>query len=78
ALTVLKKEFGLTASTIQWLSTAYMIVVGLLVPITALLQKWLTTRKMFLNGIVTFLVGKLIARFEPTFFVLLLDVIDQA
>ena len=47
ALTVLMKEFGVTASTIQWLSTAYMLVVGVLVPITALLQQWLTTRQMF-------------------------------
>ena len=28
ALTVLMKEFDVTASTIQWLSTAYMLVVG--------------------------------------------------
>lgn len=54
ALTVLMKEFGVTASTIQWLSTAYMLVVGVLVPITALLQQWLTTRQMFLIAMVTF------------------------
>ena len=33
ALTVLMKEFDVTASTIQWLSTAYMLVVGVLVPL---------------------------------------------
>lgn len=54
ALTVLMKEFDVTASTIQWLSTAYMLVVGVLVPITALLQQWLTTRQMFLIAMVTF------------------------
>ncbi|WP_336228948.1 MDR family MFS transporter [Bacillus cereus] len=62
ALTVLMKEFDVTASTIQWLSTAYMLVVGVLVPITALLQQWLTTRQMFLIAMVTFLVGTLIGR----------------
>ena len=78
ALTVLMKEFDVTASTIQWLSTAYMLVVGVLVPITALLQQWLTTRQMFLIAMVTFLVGTLIAGFAPTFSVLLIGRIVQA
>lgn len=78
ALTVLMKEFGVTASTIQWLSTAYMLVVGVLVPITALLQQWLTTRQMFLIAMVTFLAGTLIAGFAPTFSVLLIGRIVQA
>ncbi|MFJ8527534.1 MDR family MFS transporter [Bacillus sp. NPDC094106] len=78
ALTVLMKEFDVTASTIQWLSTSYMLVVGVLVPITALLQQWLTTRQMFLTAMVTFLVGTLIAGFAPTFSVLLIGRIVQA
>ncbi|MGH0417939.1 MDR family MFS transporter [Bacillus cereus] len=78
ALTVLMKEFDVTASTIQWLSTAYMLVVGVLVPITALLQQWLTTRQMFLIAMVTFLAGTLIAGFAPTFSVLLVGRIVQA
>ena len=76
ALTVLMKEFDVTASTIQWLSTAYMLVVGVLVPITALLQQWLTTRQMFLIAMVTFLVGTLIAGFAPTFSVLLIGIVQ--
>ncbi|MFJ8518030.1 MDR family MFS transporter [Lysinibacillus xylanilyticus] len=78
ALTVLMGEFDVTASTIQWLSTAYMLVVGVLVPITALLQQWLTTRQMFLTAMVTFLVGTLIAGVAPTFSVLLIGRIVQA
>ncbi|MGG0237851.1 MDR family MFS transporter [Bacillus rhizoplanae] len=78
ALTVLMKDFDVTASTIQWLSTSYMLVVGVLVPITALLQQWLTTRQMFLTAMVTFLVGTLIAGFAPTFAVLLIGRIVQA
>ncbi|MBO1623826.1 MDR family MFS transporter [Bacillus arachidis] len=78
ALTVLMREFDVTASTIQWLSTAYMLVVGVLVPITALLQQWFTTRQMFLTAMLTFLVGTLIAGFAPTFAVLLIGRIVQA
>ncbi|GAB0171859.1 MFS transporter [Lysinibacillus sp. CTST325] len=78
ALTVLMREFDVTASTIQWLSTAYMLVVGVLVPITALLQQWLTTRQMFLTAMITFLVGTLIAGVAPTFAILLIGRIVQA
>ncbi|KOP69469.1 multidrug MFS transporter [Lysinibacillus sp. FJAT-14745] len=78
ALTVLMKEFDVSASTIQWLSTAYMLVVGVLVPITALLQQWFTTRQMFLSAMIIFLVGTLIAGFAPTFSVLLIGRIVQA
>ncbi|RXZ79541.1 hypothetical protein EBB07_22705 [Paenibacillaceae bacterium] len=34
----LMKQFGVETSTIQWLSTVYMLVIGILVPVTALLQ----------------------------------------
>ncbi len=35
ALPELMKSFGVSAATGQWLSTAYMLVVGVLVPVTA-------------------------------------------
>lgn len=72
ALTVLMKEFGVTVSNDSMAFTAYMLVVGVLVPITALLQQWLTTRQMFLIAMVTFLAGTLIAGFAPTFSILLI------
>jgi MFS transporter, DHA2 family, lincomycin resistance protein len=78
ALPVLMSEFGVTPSTIQWLSTAYMLVVGVLVPITALLQQWLTTRQMFLSAMVLFLIGTVIAAFSPSFAFLLVGRIVQA
>ncbi|KRL79278.1 hypothetical protein [Secundilactobacillus paracollinoides] len=31
-------------TTIQWLLTAYLLVIGVLAPITGLLQQWFTTR----------------------------------
>ncbi len=55
-----------------------MLVVGVLVPITALLQQWLTTRQMFFLAMVTFLVCTLIAGFAPTFSILLVGRIVQA
>ncbi len=78
ALPILMNEFNVTASTIQWLTTAYMLVVGILVPITALLQQWFTTRQMFLSAMLTFFIGTLIAAISPSFFFLLIGRIIQA
>lgn len=78
ALPDLMKEFDVGATTIQWLSTAYMLVIGVLVPITALLQQWFTTRQMFLSAMTLFLVGTAISAFAPEFGVLLTGRVVQA
>lgn len=78
ALPDLMKEFEVGATTIQWLSTAYMLVIGVLVPITALLQQWFTTRQMFLSAMSLFFVGTVISAFAPEFGVLLTGRVVQA
>ncbi|CAI6078839.1 MDR family MFS transporter [Cohnella sp. JJ-181] len=78
ALPDLMKEFDVGATTIQWLSTAYMLVIGVLVPITALLQQWFTTRQMFLSAMTLFFIGTAISAFAPEFGVLLCGRVVQA
>ncbi|MGG1519117.1 DHA2 family efflux MFS transporter permease subunit [Paenibacillus oryzisoli] len=74
----LMKEFGVLPATIQWLSTAYMLVIGVLVPVTALLQQWFTTRQMFLTAMILFLVGTVICGTAPIFSMLLVGRVVQA
>ncbi|WP_168119579.1 DHA2 family efflux MFS transporter permease subunit [Paenibacillus sp. HB172176] len=71
-------DFNIEATTVQWLSTAYMLVVGILVPITALLQQWFTTRQMFIGAMVLFLAGTIICGVAPVFGVMLLGRVIQA
>jgi len=71
-------EFGVGPATIQWLATVYMLVIGILVPITALLQSWFTTRQMFLSAMILFLVGTIICGIAPSFGMLLTGRIIQA
>lgn len=78
ALPDLMKAFDVPASTIQWLSTAYMLVVGVLVPVTALLQQWYTTRQMFMGAMTLFLLGTIVSAVAPEFAVLLVGRIIQA
>lgn len=78
ALPDLMKSFEVSAAMAQWLSTAFMLVVGVLVPVTAILQQWFTTRKIFLSAMSLFFVGTVIAAVSPTFSVLLIGRIIQA
>ncbi|MBB6674843.1 DHA2 family efflux MFS transporter permease subunit [Cohnella nanjingensis] len=78
ALPDLVKAFEVPYSTIQWLTTAYMLVIGVLVPITAMLQQWFTTRQMFLAAMGLFFVGTVISAAAPEFGVLLTGRIVQA
>ncbi|MDR9855208.1 MDR family MFS transporter [Paenibacillus sp. VCA1] len=78
ALPELMKSFGVSAATVQWLSTAYMLVVGVLVPVTAILQQWFTTRQIFLSAMGLFFAGTVTSALSPEFGVLLVGRIIQA
>jgi DHA2 family lincomycin resistance protein-like MFS transporter len=74
----LMREFNVAASTIQWLSTGYMLMIGILVPVTALLQQWFTTRWMFMSAMSLFLAGTCLCAVSPGFEVLLIGRVVQA
>lgn len=78
AMADLMKTFNVSATTVQWLATAYMLVIGILMPVTALLAGWFTTRQMFLGAMGLFLLGTVICGFSPTFGFLLLGRVIQA
>ncbi|AZS15551.1 MDR family MFS transporter [Paenibacillus lutimineralis] len=78
ALPVLMKEFQVGATTIQWLTSAYLLVVGALIPITAVIQQWLTTRQLFSIAMITFLIGTIVAATSPSFIFLLIGRVIQA
>lgn len=78
ALSDLIHYFHVTPTTVQWLTTAYLLVIGILMPVTALLTGWFTTRQMFLGAMSLFLLGTVICGFAPSFSFLLLGRIIQA
>ncbi|MED1562872.1 MDR family MFS transporter [Alkalihalobacillus alcalophilus] len=78
ALTKLMEEFQVGEATIQWLSTGFMLVVGILIPVSALLISWFTTRQMFIGAMVLFTIGTVISGFAPNFTTLLIGRLIQA
>ncbi|WP_431522082.1 MDR family MFS transporter [Guptibacillus hwajinpoensis] len=71
ALTTLMERFSITPATVQWMATGFMLVMGILTPISALLLQSYTTRQMFLGTMTIFTIGTVICAIAPTFTVLL-------
>ncbi|WP_318509179.1 DHA2 family efflux MFS transporter permease subunit [Bacillus sp. T3] len=74
----LMKEFEVTATTVQWLSTGFMLVNGILVPVTAFLMKRFSTRQLFISSMLFLLIGTFINAIAPSFPILLTGRLIQA
>lgn len=78
ALTTLMHEFHITLPTVQWMATGFMLVMGVVIPISALMLQWFTTRQLFIGVMVTFTIGTIICAIAPSFPVLLVGRLIQA
>lgn len=78
ALTSLIKDFGIHETTAQWLTTGYLLTLGILVPVSGLIMQWFTTRQLFFTALVASIIGTLIAAIAPTFTVLMIARVVQA
>lgn len=67
ALPDLMKQFEISATTVQWLSTGFMLVNGILIPVTAFLMKRFSTRQLFIASMILLLIGTLINAIAPSF-----------
>lgn len=78
ALTTLMDEFNITLPTVQWMATGFMLVMGVVIPVSAMLLQWFTTRQLFLGTMIVFTIGTVICAAAPTFPVLLIGRLTQA
>lgn len=78
ALSNLMDVFSVSATTVQWLSTGFMLVNGVLVPITAYLMKRFSTRQLFISSMLFLLIGSIICAVAPNFTTLLIGRMIQA
>jgi EmrB/QacA subfamily drug resistance transporter len=78
ALPVFMQEFGITASEAQWTTTIFMLVNGIMIPVTAFLIQKFTTRTLFLTAMILFITGTIICAIAPVYPVLLVGRVVQA
>ncbi|MBM6645949.1 DHA2 family efflux MFS transporter permease subunit [Bacillus sp. RIT 809] len=78
ALPPLMNEFNVSTSTAQWLITGFMLVNGILVPISAFLVSRFTYRKLFVAAMLFFTVGSIICATSGNFTMMMTGRIIQA
>lgn len=78
AIPELSKVFDLDINTVQWLSTGFIMVNGIVIPISAYLMGKFSTRQLFLSAIGLFTIGTIVSAFSPSFSVLLIGRLLQA
>lgn len=77
AIPVLIKDLHVTPSTGQWLSTAFILTMAVVIPVSGFLIQRMTTRALFAIALGSFVAGTLLAALAPTFSVLLVARIVQ-
>ncbi len=78
ALKTLMEEFHVTLPTVQWMATGFMLVMGVVIPASALLMQWFTTRQLFLGIMTIFTIGTTISALAVNFPMLLVGRLIQA
>ncbi|SIS53879.1 DHA2 family efflux MFS transporter permease subunit [Alicyclobacillus vulcanalis] len=78
AVPKLMADFDVSANTVQWLSTGYLLTNGIVIPMTAFLIGTFTTRQLFLGAMFLFGIGTLLCALAPDFPVMLIGRIVQA
>lgn len=78
ALPPIMKDLNLTENTVQWLQSIFMLVNGIMIPITAFFIDRFTTRQLFLTAMGTFAFGTLICAISPNFEFLMAGRVLQA
>jgi DHA2 family lincomycin resistance protein-like MFS transporter len=78
ALPRLMHDLDVTASTAQWLTTAFLLTMAVVIPVTGFFLQRTTTRGAFLTAMSLFGIGTLICALAPGFPVLLAGRVVQA
>ncbi|CAL6937007.1 protein of unknown function [Lactiplantibacillus plantarum] len=60
AFPTLMKDFDITTSTVQWLTTGFMLVNGIMIPVSAWLSSRISTKWLYLSAMAIFEVGTII------------------
>ncbi len=78
AIPHLMEDLGVTAIAAQWLTTAFLLTMAVVIPITGFLLQRYPTRPLYIGAMTLFLVGTTLAALAPGFEVLLVARVIQA
>lgn len=78
AIPRLMTEFSVSAASAQWLTTAFMLTMAVVIPTTGLILTRFSTRSVFIGAISLFTAGSALAAAAPVFSVLVAARVIQA
>lgn len=67
AFSTLMTDMHITAGTVQWLATVYMLIIGISIPVTAFLIHTFSTRRLYIVAMSLFSFGTFFAGLSSTF-----------
>ncbi|WP_125761558.1 DHA2 family efflux MFS transporter permease subunit [Companilactobacillus hulinensis] len=63
----LMREFNVNTSTVQWMTTGYLLVASIMMPLSAFLKNNFTSKKLFSVASILFIIGLLLDITSPNF-----------
>lgn len=78
AFPTLMRSFNISATTVQWLTTGFMLMMGIVIPITGFFLQRFDSRKLYLAAIVIFFLGTVICYFAQSFWIILVGRLVEA
>ncbi len=78
AIPRLMVELEVSARSAQWLSTAFMLTMAVVIPVTGWFLQRVTTRQAFATAMTVFLAGTLVSALAPVFWMLVAGRVVQA
>lgn len=78
AFPALMKAFDISASSVQWLTTGFLLVNGIMIPISAWLINKFSSKRLYITAMTIFLIGTITCFVAPNFSTLLIGRLVQA
>ncbi|KRM12944.1 MDR family MFS transporter [Paucilactobacillus suebicus] len=78
AFPTLMNAFNISTSTVQWLTTGFLMVNGVMIPVSAYLSNRFPTKWLYIVAMVVFEIGTIVAWIAPSFAVLFAGRLIQA
>lgn len=67
----LMEEFNISISDVQWVTTIYLLIISIIVPISSFFNQRFNKKKLFITSNIIFIAGVIIDCISPTFSILL-------
>lgn len=63
----LMEEFGVSTATVQWITTGYLLVLAIIMPLSAFLKRRFKTKSLFVTALLLFFTGTVVCAAAPSF-----------